>query len=209
MTFIEAVGVLSSRWQEMAAELDEQGKQLLDTLTVQHQRAVGDRELSRIWHEIVDLALTRLPAASGVRRDLLTALDVPRLKSGAGEATLPPLPVAVPATLPSIEDWIVAAKAYSPAHVRRTGADPDQPGLIRIRRPDGRVSLPAFQFTRAGELKPLVLRINRLLGADDDPWGVADWWLCPNVWLGATPAEVLGAVDDDVLVAAAAVVTEG
>lgn len=209
MTFMDAVGVLSSRWQEMSEELDEPGRQRLDTVAARHRRAVSDRDLSRAWHEVVDLALDRLSAGSGIRQALLIALDVPRFSTGRRETALPPLPVLARAALPSIEDWIVAARAYSPAHVRRTGTDPDQPGLIRIRRPDGRVALPAFQFTRAGELKPLVLRINRLLDADDDPWGAADWWLCPNVWLGATPAHVLDAVDDDVLVAAAAAVTEG
>ncbi len=206
MTFMDAVAVLSSRWRAMSEELDEPARQRLDALTARHRR-VNDRDVSRAWHEIVEFALNHLPAASGIRRDLLTALEVPR--RGAGQDTLAPLPGSALTALPSIEDWIGAAKAYSPAHVQRMGADPEQPGLIRIPRPDGRPALPAFQFTRAGEPNPVVLRINRLLGADDDPWGVADWWLCPNVWLGATPAHVLDTVDDDVLVAAAAVVTEG
>ncbi len=49
----------------------------------------------------------------------------------------------------------------------------------------------------------MVLAVNRLLAARDDPWGVADWWLGGNAWLADVPAELLGEVDDEVLVRAA------
>jgi hypothetical protein len=209
VAFFDAVAVLAARWQEMSEELYEPARRRLDALVVDRRRAVDDRDLSRTWHEVVDLAVDHLPANSGIRRDLMNALGVPRLAGGRPYSALPLLPTFAPEGRPSIEDWIMSARAYSPDHVQRKGTDPDQPGLIRIRRPDGRVTLPKFQFTRAGDPNPLVLRINRLLGADDDPWGVADWWLCPNAWLAATPAHVIGEVDDELLVAAAVAVTEG
>lgn len=43
---------------------------------------------------------------------------------------------------------------------------------------------PIFQFDNAGELRPIVDEVNRLLGATSDPWGVASWWLESNIWLG-------------------------
>lgn len=50
----------------------------------------------------------------------------------------------------------------------------------------------------------------QLLDAAEDPWGVADWWLGANAWLGAVPAQLLGRVADDVLLdAARAVLVEG
>jgi hypothetical protein len=82
--------------------------------------------------------------------------------------------------------------------------------LIRLERGDGVVQLPAFQFDAAGRPIQIVLTVNRLLGAEDDPWGAADWWLGPNAWLGAVPADLIGQVDENVLLATAkAVVVEG
>jgi hypothetical protein len=209
VTFIDAVAVLSTRWREIPGQLGDSARQRLDVLAADLGRAVSDRDRSRAWHAVVDLMLDQLPATSGIRGDLLNALDVPKLTSGLPDRGLPALPSAGTGRRPSIEDWILATRAYSPAHVLRKGTDPAQSGLIRLRRPDGRVSLPTFQFTPTGEPNPLVLRINQLLGADQDPWGVADWWLCPNVWLSATPAHVIDQVDDQLLVAAAVAATEG
>lgn len=53
-----------------------------------------------------------------------------------------------------------------------------------------------------------MLAINAMLGAAADPWGVADWWLGPNLWLDAVPATLLGAGLDEQLLAAASVVGE-
>ena len=55
----------------------------------------------------------------------------------------------------------------------------------------------------------MVLAVNRLLDADEDPWGVADWWLGGNARLGAVPAQLLGRGHDDLLAAAARAVLVG
>lgn len=57
---------------------------------------------------------------------------------------------------------------------------------------EGAVSLPVFQFDPAGRLLPEVRAVNDLLDAGADPWGVADWWLGPNAWLDAVPADLVG-----------------
>lgn len=53
--------------------------------------------------------------------------------------------------------------------------------------------IPAFQLTGDFALKPTVARINRILDAGADPWGVASWWLTDNGRLenSASPAKVI------------------
>ncbi|WP_420437342.1 hypothetical protein [Candidatus Poriferisodalis sp.] len=63
--------------------------------------------------------------------------------------------------------------------------------LIGLPRQD-RYSYPAFQFNSdTGRLYEEVAAINRQLGADQDPWGVATWWYTENERLNAPPVEIL------------------
>ena len=39
---------------------------------------------------------------------------------------------------------------------------------------------PAFQFNQAGELRPEVAVINRILEADTPSWNTAEWWAYPQ-----------------------------
>lgn len=100
---------------------------------------------------------------------------------------------------------LLAAPAYTPADLRAAGADPDAPGLIRLRRAGGRVQLPVFQFDERRRPRPVVVTVNQLLAAESDPWGVASWWLDQNSWLAGVPAELLGRIPDDEIVAVARV----
>ncbi|MFE4373077.1 hypothetical protein ACFRMN_33535 [Streptomyces sp. NPDC056835] len=84
--------------------------------------------------------------------------------------------------------------------LRRNGVARD---LIRLDRPGAATAFPRFQFEPSGRPREVVVRVNRLLGADRDPWGVTAWWLATNVWLGNPPADLLGADRDDDLVACA------
>jgi hypothetical protein len=56
---------------------------------------------------------------------------------------------------------------------------------------------PAFQLDlERGRVRPVVERVNGVLCAAEDPWGVASWWLSPNGRLdGVSPASLLGDVD--------------
>jgi hypothetical protein len=146
------------------------------------------------------------PASSDTRlRDAAAALDAIRALSPLtqpDEGGGPP-PTVGQGESDEVADRLLAAPALTGRQVRDGGADPGEPGLIRLDRPDGRQQIPAFQFSQAGKPIAVVLTINRLLDADDDPFGVADWWLGRNAWLDAVPADLIGQVDDGLLVRAA------
>ncbi|MGW6459186.1 hypothetical protein ACWF94_25235 [Streptomyces sp. NPDC055078] len=86
--------------------------------------------------------------------------------------------------------------------------DPAEAGLIRLTDPEHGDRYPDFQFDPGtGEPYPVVQRINRMLKSDQDPWGVADWWLSPDVWLREAPATAIGRVADGLLIEAAQALT--
>ena len=64
---------------------------------------------------------------------------------------------------------------------------------------------PSFQFDAArAQVHPVVAQVNRLLGAADDPWGVASWWISDHPRLdGASPRDLVGGQRQDDLVALA------
>ncbi|ANW19131.1 hypothetical protein [Streptomyces clavuligerus] len=91
---------------------------------------------------------------------------------------------------------------------RESADDPAAAGLIRLTGPGGSPRYPEFQFdTGTGGPLPVVQKINRMILADQDPWGAASWWLGRNPWLDGTPAELLGRVPDETLTAAARALT--
>ncbi|HEX5403904.1 MAG TPA: hypothetical protein VFX16_16580 [Pseudonocardiaceae bacterium] len=113
------------------------------------------------------------------------------------------LPGAEPA--PTVDEvarrtsgWLLA-ESIGEAEVRELGHDPDEPELIRLTRSNGDPAWPVFQFVHSGPIR----RINQILGAADDPWGAADWWLGANGWLDKPPAQLLGLIDDETLIRAA------
>ncbi|QTA36072.1 hypothetical protein [Streptomyces sp. CA-256286] len=110
---------------------------------------------------------------------------------------------AAPPYRPDADDaWLLAEPALqsasldlAPEHAR---------DLIRLTVADEEERVPAFQLDPAsGTPYPVVVEINRLLSADEDPWGAVDWWLGPNVWLDAAPARLLGTGVDHALLSAA------
>ncbi|GAB2880983.1 hypothetical protein [Streptomyces mayteni] len=92
----------------------------------------------------------------------------------------------------------------------RVAGDPLAAGLIRLNDPIRGPRYPDFQFDPdEGGPFAVVARINRLLLADQDPWGAADWWLGGNRWLADAPASLIGRVPDELLTAAAVALVEG
>ena len=63
--------------------------------------------------------------------------------------------------------------------------------LIGLPSRDG-YRYPTFQFDRAQmDVYEVVRTVNVLLGARDDPWSAASWWLFPNDRLGNCPANLV------------------
>lgn len=83
------------------------------------------------------------------------------------------------------------------AAVRESIADRLGPGLPMDRPGEGALVLPggrapAFQFLPDGSVHPDAAAANGALGADEDPWGAASWWITAHARLGATPVDLLG-----------------
>ena len=71
---------------------------------------------------------------------------------------------------------------------------------------------PAFQIdVQRREVHPEVREVNLALGAADDPWGVASWWVSANDRLGTRPMNLVGSPRREELLEAAkaAVATVG
>jgi len=64
---------------------------------------------------------------------------------------------------------------------------------------------PSFQIDEArARVHPVVVEVNRLLAAKDDPWGVASWWISGHPRLdGARPRDLVGGGQQDLLIALA------
>ncbi|WP_369035016.1 hypothetical protein [Streptomyces adonidis] len=100
-----------------------------------------------------------------------------------------------------VRERLLAEPALDADEVQRGGGSPHSPDLIRLPGPGGRLRLPRFQFSEDALPWLPVLEVNALLDADHDPWGVADWWLSANAWLGGTsPVRLLGTGRDRQLV---------
>ncbi|MFC9749625.1 hypothetical protein [Streptomyces niveus] len=176
------------------------------------------RAFRRAWQGVRQILLdlpfdhpARLP--DSVR--LVGTAPEPAGVAGAQELLALLLATPAPAPEPGVSDGTSDDILRSPAlsadevHARCGGAAPP-PELIRLAGPQGGDRYPAFQFpTSCGTPYEIVLRINRLLLADIDPWGAAAWWLSGNTWLGGTPAALLGRRPDQELAVAAAALVEG
>jgi hypothetical protein len=210
MAIEDAVNALPEHWDDVLARLGPEKAAELTTLA----GMLGGDDHHRAATRIAGLLMAGLPARHPVRRALVGGylLAPGAIDPGAVAAILSRrLTVSVPGELPTaaeilhaVTDRLLAAPAYSEQEVRRSGADPEDPVLIRLARPDGGRQWPAFQFApgQAGAL-PVVRAINAMLGAAADPVGVADWWLSGNAWLSAQPSLLLGRDADDRLLSAA------
>jgi hypothetical protein len=181
---VSAAAATPGERMDAAAELVDL---LIGELSAEHpvRRAIGDS------------AARRGPVAEQAPPDAAQEAVLAELRRLLDSGRATPESIAAEA-----ERRLLAAPALSAADLRDRGGDPDQAHLIRLTGPQGR-RLPVFQFDAGGQPIPVVLYINTLLDADADPWGVADWWLGRNAWLGGAPAESLGRVSDETLVGAA------
>ncbi|GHC81050.1 hypothetical protein [Streptomyces flavofungini] len=201
---------------------DEQYDLLLTRLRALADTPAGDARAARRAFQAVRLSLVPLPFDHPVRE----ALDSVRLVATApvgdrvvlrtrdllARLAATPAPPDTAAIIAAVEDRLLHAPALSAAEVRTRyrGAAPP-PELIRLTDPELGDRYPEFQFAPGGGAPyDVVLEVNRVLLADADPWGAADWWLSGNPWLGGgPPAALLGIRPDRDLVGAAVALVEG
>ena len=126
------------------------------------------------------------------------------MRCGAGPRSWLERPRPGELILRSVAGRLLRAPALSEDQVRQRGADPADPGLIRLDRPDGGQQWPEFQFAPGRGPWPVVREVNQLLEAAAYPLGAADWWLSRNGWLDGQPSQLIGTIPDDHLVRARA-----
>ncbi|MEO3753754.1 hypothetical protein [Streptomyces sp. B6B3] len=184
--------------------------------------AGDDEDLARRAAFRIRRALLSLPYDSQVREAVADQLryasgpDFPLLASAPARELLVLLAAPDPPDPPEADDpepegIVAGARRRLLAEPSRSAADvdPEAEGLIRLVDPDRGTRCPDFQFDPdGGGPRPVVQYVNRLLLADRDPWGAADWWLGGNGWLGGVPAQLLGRVPDVMLVEVARALVE-
>ncbi|MEU9397662.1 hypothetical protein AB0D86_47805 [Streptomyces sp. NPDC048324] len=165
--------------QQQAAKLRRRAKWRRERAAYVHQ---GSVQRSAAAENAGDLTLSAL---IGLRREVL-----------ADESDGAPYQ-------PDADDaWLLAEPAIPAASVDLPAEEVQN--LILLTDQNGVEQIPGFQFDpESGAPYPVVVEINRLLSADEDPWGAADWWLASNVWLDTAPARLLGTGVDDALRSAA------
>ncbi|MEV6133695.1 hypothetical protein AB0M05_44000 [Streptomyces violaceusniger] len=219
------LGLIDEHLDSIRAQLtDERYQLLLTRLRALAGTPPDDSRSVRRAFRALCLCLVPLPFDHPVRE----ALDSLRL-AGAAPVGHPAIlrsrellarltadPSSTPDTtvviIAAVERRLLQAPALSAAEVRgryRGSAPP--PELIRLADPNLGGRYPEFQFeSRGGAPYQVVLEVNRVLLADADPWGAADWWLSGNAWLGGgPPAALIGIRPDRELVDAAIALVEG
>jgi hypothetical protein len=216
------VGALADNWQDVRSCLRDEDLPLFTEHIRNVRRAPVDEFAARVALDQMRLLLDdRLPDRHPVRHAMsqprsaavpLTGLpDVEAILAGL---VLPPgLPTAPdggPGSEQDLDDWLLSAPSLTEHQLRALGGEPERSDLIRLPGTESKHVLPAFQFGPDGEPHSIVSEVNCLLDAAGDPWGVADWWLGENAWLGGVPAALLGhAADSDLRRAAQAELPDG
>lgn len=160
---------------------------------------LADSDLSEVAPTIGTLLRSRI-AAEDVRaafssdaleedlEDSLTPDDVLRIGRvrGQAEAAILDTPMLTAAEV----GRVLGSKSKNPREFARGLRER---GDVVALRSGNRFLFPAFQFCEARhEVWPVAAEVNRALGAVDDPWGTASFWLTRDGHLGARPADLVG-----------------
>jgi hypothetical protein len=209
MAVEDAIRALRDHWDDVVSRLDAKRRQGLRDLVAE----LGGPRHQQVVAELADLLVEELPADHPVRRALAqgyllappAALDWTELRVSLAALAWQPgdLAEAGEPVLAAVLDRLLGAPALTEDDVRRRGADPADPQLIRLDRRDGGRQWPEFQFAPGDGPLAVVRTVNDLLDAAGDPVGAADWWLSRNGWLNGQPSQLIGVVPDDHLVRAA------
>ncbi|GAB3408145.1 hypothetical protein [Flindersiella endophytica] len=202
MALAEALLVLAERWDEVLAGLDSETSELLERHAAELVAAKSSAVAAPVADQLLDILAEHLP----VDHPIFVAMYADQaVRFTSSKEAWPQIAAGLRRYLNvgASESQLLEVDAYRPDQIEWAGVDPSRPDLIRLEAPDGSIRLPAFQFDNERHPLPLVLEINRLLDADIDPWGVADWWLGQNIWLGDRPVNLIDPDYPDTLLAAA------
>lgn len=203
MAVEHALRELSEHWDDVMSRLDEPERERLRAAI----DGLGGPGHDDAANGLADLLTEELPRDHPVRRALSSGNLFHRATADWTALKLNLRDVVTPGYHDPILADVLARLLRDPAltedEVRLRGADPADPALIRLTRPEGGRRWPAFQFTPGGGPLPVVRTVNEVLGAERDPVGAADWWLGRNTWLNGQPSKLIGAIPDDYLVRAA------
>ena len=192
-------------WDDVVAVVPTEGAAVLDaaaSLASRHQalREYGPR--LRYWLALLTLRTDVVRVLGGEPRRVIdeAAQTIMAQASIQGEAIRAIW--SEPMLEPKDAAVALGAKATNREKVRRLREGSHLLGL-----PSGaRFLYPAFQFDALRrEVFPYVRAVNERLGAADDPWGVASWWVSRNARVDARPVDLVetGRADDLVLLAGA------
>ena len=217
---VNAVLAIHEHWADLSGQLDDEAREELVELLadVESDPAAAARDLREVVKPFVPPghpareALTPTgvryqptavaPSAAQDAERLLTSLRALRGRVLAAPGAPDPSESSPPYRPDADDAWLLAEPAL-PAGLTGRGTAHDDYVIVLSDENDAE-HIPAFQFDpESGAPYPVVIEINRLLSADVDPWGAADWWLGPNLWLRMAPARLLGTGADDALLSAA------
>ncbi|MFD9733407.1 hypothetical protein [Umezawaea sp. NPDC059074] len=209
MAVFHIIEALLANWERVYALLDDQAREELRDRVSAMREATTPQERNKHANRVIRVLMANL------EDDPVLDADGHRFGSARKQDADSAL-LALTSRLPvfggparTVEERLLA-NGWEPAHVLRgRGVDPDVPDLIGVDRNDGSRAVPVFQFDDQGTPISIVIQVNRVLGAREDPWGVADWWLSANVWLHEIPSALIGRTSDDLLLAAAVAAVQG
>ena len=176
----------------LAADWPAEGAELLDAaamVAARHEAWSGDVARLRRWLTVLGLSREFAAQLGGGPQQILdglerSALDQARLQGETFESIW-----REPMLKPGDAALALGARAANREKVRRLRERSTLLGL-----PSGSGFLyPAFQFdTPRRGLFPEVMKVNELLDATGDPWGVASWWMGENARLTKRPIDCVG-----------------
>lgn len=75
-----------------------------------------------------------------------------------------------------IRSWL-RETTFTSDELRNRGVDPDMPGLMHFTGPGGQERFFTWQLDKNDRPYSLLLQMNGILGYEEDPLGVIDWWM--------------------------------
>lgn len=174
-------------------------------MAAQHEGLSGEEDRLRSWLALLALRGEMARHVAGTPAQLLDDLGRSMVERARirGEAirTIWQEPMLTPAAAA----MALGARKTNREKVRRQR---DRSWLLGLPS-DGGYLYPAFQFDpeRRGVFAE-VRRVNELLEAATDPWGVASWWISVHDGLDARPADLVGTGRADDLVEVAEALLE-